>query len=151
MYKKPNIKRLSIDNAYPDLQVVDGVYKGPKVFEGDLHLGYTRIKNLGDLEHVTGYLNFWSSQVSSIGKVKYVDGFLLLDNTKIKSLGNLERVNDGIHLYGEAYSLEEFAITINKFKSNTSLEDYPLHLNHDNIIVRNIVKDYLESGELASL
>ena len=75
-----------------DYKIVDGVYKGPEVYVGDLSLTGSGVKDLGFLRHVKGFLSLYATEIVSLGKLKYVDGGLEVRETPIEDVGDLEKV-----------------------------------------------------------
>jgi len=129
-----------------DYKIIDGVYKGPEHYEGDVDLYGIQVKDLGCLKSVGGDLDLEGSQVTDLGCLKSVGRYLDLRNSQITSLGNLKTVGRSLYLPDgtqvenfEAYKEEAEQLTV---------EDYPLHMNSKNWIVRSKVNKFLETGEL---
>jgi hypothetical protein len=67
---------------------------------GDLYLYRTKIKDLGDLKSVGGYLDLEETSIESLGNLESVGGYLNLRGTPIESLGNLKSVGGDLYLEG---------------------------------------------------
>ena len=65
---------------------------------GNLDLGNSSIKSLGNLTSVGGYLYLGWTPIESLGNLSSVDGYLNLRNTPIESLGNLTSVGGFLYL-----------------------------------------------------
>jgi len=131
-------------------EIIDGVYKGPEVFEGDLDLRYTQVKDLGNLKEVGRSLYLKGSQVKDLGNLKTVGVNLYLRDTQIISLGCLKSVVGCLYL-PDSTKIENFKSY--KKEAETFLKeikplDYPLHMNHENWIIRTRIDKYLETGEV---
>ena len=74
----------------------------PYSIDGDLDLGYSRIKSLGNLTSVGGNLYLRYSLIESLGNLQSVGGGLYLYETPIESLGNLVSVGRDLSLKGTA-------------------------------------------------
>jgi len=74
-----------------------GIYTGYYI-SGDLNLGNTPIKSLGNLKSVGRDLYLRDTQIKSLGNLESVGGNLNLGNTQIESLGNLESVGGDLYL-----------------------------------------------------
>jgi len=149
-------------------EIVDGVYKGPEVFEGYLDLRNSQVTDLGCLKEVGRSLYLQGTQITSLGNLKSVGGYLDLSGTKVKDLGNLKSVGGNLYLgdsqikdLGDLKSVVGYlflpdSTNIKDFKSykeeaedflnTTKYKDYPLHMNHKNWIVRSEINKYLETG-----
>ena len=77
----------------------------PYSIDGDLDLGYSRIKSLGNLTSVGGNLDLEKTPIQSLGNLTSVGGGLLLGNTPIESLGNLTSVGGDLYLHGTPLSI----------------------------------------------
>ena len=66
--------------------------------DGNLYLGNTPIKSLGNLTSVGGYLDLSNTSVESLGNLNSVGGYLDLRNTSVESLGNLTSVGGDLDL-----------------------------------------------------
>jgi len=82
-----------------------------EIVGGNLDLGGTKVKDLGQLQSVGGSLYLRGSKIESLGQLKSVGGYLDLYGTKIESLGQLQSVGGDFDLRGtplaELYSEEE--------------------------------------------
>jgi hypothetical protein len=111
-------------------KIIDGVYKGPEVFEGSLDLQDSKVTSLGNLKYIEKSLFLEDSKVRDLGNLKYVGGSLYLpDGTLVKDF--------------ESYKEEAEA-----FLKEIKPLDYPLHMNHENWIVRSKINKFLETGEI---
>ena len=68
------------------------VWRFGKHWEGDLDLGGSNIKSLGELETVNGSVYLDSSALEDLGNLKEVRGYLSIERTKVEDLGQLELV-----------------------------------------------------------
>ena len=116
---------------------------------GDLDLMGTSIKSLGRLGAVGGYLDIGKTDVKSLGNLRslYRDLYLSSDS-KIFSLGKLANVSPDTSMYigDHKENYQELSKKVSTFLKETPLEDYPIHMNHENLIIRNMVMEHLESG-----
>lgn len=82
-------------------KIVNGVFKGPEVFKGDLKLEGTSVTSLG----------MQNLNLDSLSNLKSVRGFLFLTNSYIDDVSSLEEVGLGVITdIGQyrAYDLKEF-------------------------------------------
>jgi len=80
------------------------------------------------LKSVGRCLYLKGSQITSLGSLKTVGGSLFLhDSTKIENFKSYKK------------EAEDFLNT-------TKYKDYPLHMNHENWIIRTRIDKYLETG-----
>jgi hypothetical protein len=78
------------------------------VVDGNLNLRKSKIKTLGRLEKVSGYVDLSGcKELTDLGNLKYVNDYLDLSETKIKTLGNLEDV--GKTLYIDEVRIEDLS------------------------------------------
>jgi hypothetical protein len=155
-------------------EIIDGVYVGPEVYEGDLDLqgykdtlislgclievgdwlglgGCTSLTSLGSLTEVRGslYLKGCTS-LTSLGSLNEVRGGLYLFGcTSLVSLGSLEEVGDILDLEGGVLSLQELCEKVLYYSS------LPLHealnaLHTDEVckvpLYKNILLQTLQGG-----
>ena len=78
----------------------------PYSIGGDLYLGGTSIKSLGNLQSVGGDLDIYDTPIESLGNLQSVGGFLSLEGTPIQSLGNLTSVGGNLILLGTPLSIK---------------------------------------------
>jgi hypothetical protein len=85
-------------------KIVDGIYKGPDVWEGSLDLRPYKdtLTSLGDLKKVES--SFWlmdCTRLTSLGSLKEVGGWLsLFGCTSLTSLGDLKEVRGWLAING---------------------------------------------------
>jgi len=152
---------------------VDGIYQGPEVLEGSLNL-YDRmnIKSLGCLRKVWGYIDATNSSLEDLGNLQMVCKFLDLRGTKVKTLKDLHHVSTNLNIkdtdvrdlgklkgiaghieLGKLVGMDSVSKHRYKVKelkdlmTSIPVTDYPLHLDHENPLIRNMIKHYLETGE----
>ena len=89
-------------------EIINGVYKGPKHFRGDLYLKGTPLTDLGNLTSVEGDL--W--------------------------LPNGKKIEDFSKYKQEAKQI------LNSIKQ----EDYALHVNHENLLVRGHIHEHFRNN-----
>jgi hypothetical protein len=70
----------------------------PYSIGGNLYLGGTSIKSLGNLQSVGGDLDLYDTPIESLGNLTSVGGYLDLYKTPIESLGNLKSVGGFLNL-----------------------------------------------------
>ena len=108
---------------------MNGVYEGPSVYGGHL-----------DLE---------GTKVTSLGNLKEVGSNLYLRGTQVKDLGNLKEVRGSLYI-GDSYfklqELQELKELVSEFNS-MDLTDLPVYMEHECLLIRNIVKHRLETGK----
>jgi hypothetical protein len=128
-------------------EIVDGVYKGPEPLREDLLLACCEVKDLGNLRSVVGNLSLENTGVVSLGLLEYVDGWLDISGTKIRSLAGLDYVGDTLYLPDgtEVRHFESYKEEAKLFLEEVKIVDYPLHMNHENFIVRSEINNYLET------
>jgi hypothetical protein len=151
--------------------IVDGVYKGPRVWAGDLDLHGSGATDLGDLEVVEGSISLAGCKVTSLKNLKAANS-ISATNSRLQDIGKLEECrvihfypNEKVisNLYKEVGAddfekasierkylfkdIDELRKEIEDFKKNNSLEDLPLSINHPNIIIRNYVNSALEGAK----
>ena len=81
-------------------EIVDGLYVGPEVWEGDLYLRNTDIQSLGKLKVVSGdVVAEGVSTLCDLGCLKEV-GYLDIRGTSIASLGILKKVKGYLRAVG---------------------------------------------------
>jgi hypothetical protein len=153
-----------------DYRIINGVYAGPKHFKGNLSLKGSALSSLGCLEVLEGSLSLPNPSLENLGNLIRVDGNLDLEGTLIKDLGNLRKVGGMLDLRFTAVkdfgNLKSAASTVvlpdgqwihhfdtykeeaNRFLRIIRTEDYPVHMNHENWIVRSKVNKFLETGEI---
>jgi hypothetical protein len=82
-----------------------------EIVGGNLDLGGTKVKDLGQLQSVGGSLYLRGSKIESLGQLKSVGGYLGLRGTEVKDLGQLKTVGGDLVLKGapltKTYSEEE--------------------------------------------
>jgi hypothetical protein len=77
----------------------------PYSIGGNLDLGDTLIKSLGNLTSVGGYLDLRHTDIESLGNLISVGGSLNLYGIPIRSLGNLKSVGGYLDLRGTPLSM----------------------------------------------
>ena len=84
-------------------EIIDGVYVGPEVWEGELDLhNNTDIQSLGKLKVVSGGVNaFGASALRDFGCLEEV-GYLDIKGTSIASLGSLKKVKGSVDAEGSS-------------------------------------------------
>lgn len=76
----------------------EGLYLGPKVYEGNLDLSRTAVASLGELREVEGVLNLSNTdRLQSIGNLKKAYS-LSLEKSSLPGLGNLETISNSLLL-----------------------------------------------------
>jgi hypothetical protein len=131
-------------------EIVDGVYEGPERLAAYLDLINTQIKDLGNLKTAEGSLWLQDSPIKDLGNLKYVKKNLGLRGTKVKDLGILKSVGKLLYL-PDGTLVEDFKAykkEAEQILKGLTVEDYPLHMNHENWLVRTKINRYLEAGEL---
>jgi hypothetical protein len=115
---------------------------------GDLDLRGTPINDLGSLEDVGDALSLQGTSLVSLGNLKHVGDNLNLFRSKVVSLGCLEDVGGWLSLPDgtEVENFKSYKKEADKFLKETPIEDYPLHMNHENWIVKTKVSKFLETG-----
>ena len=148
--KPPNFGRLG--DAVP---LKDDAYGGFERFYGDLDLSGTGIKSLGTLKEIhyrvadneideIGNL-LLSDEVEDLGMLDTMDGYLhIRKGSRLRSLNNLSRCQGIFFENSASVQLLEVKKELSDFEKVPKI-DYPLHINHKNLIIRNIVNHYLET------
>jgi len=113
-----------------------------------VNLDGTQIKSLGCLTYIRGYLSLSGTQVLSLENLEYVGIHLFLGGSQVRDLGNLDYVGGKIYTTDGTF-IEDFRS--HKKEADTYLkeiryEDYPLHMNHKNLMIRTKINNYLETG-----
>ena len=155
---------------------VDGVYQGPDLFHGFLILGKdvkslgnlkcvtesidatnSSLEDLGCLEEVRQHINLKGSKVTSLKNLRKVGGSLSLEGTLVRDIGALDYVGLEFRCYNEEgwgyldLKPHQIRATIRNFLKNGVLEDYPTYLNSNNVVIKNIVDHYLDTGEATEM
>jgi hypothetical protein len=138
-----------------------------KTVRGTLDIDGTQVSSLGKLENVGESLYLKDTQVTSLGNLVFVGEWLDLEGTQVSSLGNLETVGANLSLRGtkvrdlgkledvgdctflpDGTEIGDFKLykkEAEEFLKETKQEDYPLHMNHENWIVKTRINNYLET------
>jgi hypothetical protein len=91
----------NLDLTELDLVDIEKILNEVIVVDGNLDLRKSKIKTLGRLEKVSGYVDLSGcKELTDLGNLKYVNDYLGLDETKIKTLGNLEYVGKTLYIDG---------------------------------------------------
>jgi hypothetical protein len=128
------------------------------------------LKSLDKLEIVGGSLSVQNTKIEKLDKLKYLGSSFLnasrsakLDKSWTLSIEDspVRFINPDLGFLGEAnirYSLPEegkskiepltkFMNDIKEFRENNGVESYPIHLNHENQVIRNMVRYVLVEGK----
>jgi hypothetical protein len=151
--------------------IIDGVYKGPEVLDECINLTGDKVSSLGVLKKVKGnvYLNRTSS-IKSLDNLECVMGSVYATTPALKCLGRLSTVKGELDISGTNITYLDDSLSVGNilylpddrsvlnlewYRSEALLffksipkEDYPLHMNHENWIVRSKVNRFLETGEV---
>jgi hypothetical protein len=128
-------------------KIIDGVYKGPEHIEGVLDLRGDQVTSLGNLKYVGGYLDLRRTPIKDLGNLESVGEWLDLKGSQVTSLGNLESVGGRLYIQGtDVRDFEEYKEEADTFLKEIRYEDYPLHMNHENLMIRTKINNYLETG-----
>jgi len=112
-----------------------------------IKLAASTVVNLGILEHVEG-LDLRFTNIRDLGKLRSVDRGLDLRDTKLKTLGKIEHVGGYLFLPDGEYikDFESYKLEGDRFIAGLDVLDYPLHMKHENWVVRTEVDKFLEGS-----
>jgi hypothetical protein len=102
----------AFNNNWDDLQLFLK-HRGNPPYEitDDLNLSFSKIKSLGNLTSVGGYLDLYESKIEDFGNLTSVGGNLVMGCSKIEDFGNLTSVGGNLILrntpLSEKYTREE--------------------------------------------
>ena len=107
-------------------EIIDGVYVGPEVWEGDLDLSDYKdtLTSLGSLKEVTRSL--WledCTKLTSLDSLTEVGNWVdIRDCTRLASLGSLKKVGRHVYFDGIPFTLQEVQEEIRYYSSLLSHE-----------------------------
>ena len=104
---------------------------------GDLDLGGTPIKSLGNLTSVGGNLYLYKTPIESFGNLTSVGGYLDLGHTPIKSLGSLTSVGGNLNL--DNTPIKSLG-NLTSVGGNLNLDNTPISKKYSREEIRNMVK-----------
>jgi hypothetical protein len=122
--------------------------------DGDLDLTGVSFKDTGQVKEVTGCLDICESSIESLTNVETLGRLKMSVSTRLKTFSNVKNIGELWVLDGNTVVLildtdskvRDVLKEIEDFES-LPLSEYPMYMNHENIIIRNRVKLCLETGK----